>query len=891
MRRTGDPSWFEHRHAVPLTGREPVLGRLTTHLRKRGLGWLTVSGPAGSGVSRLLQEAERLLVQRGGPAPLWVHPVRDARDPLEALRRAVRLRLPGEGVLALQRAVDSVLPTDLHQRRVLAWWLAGERPARTGATLDPALVARLLARLSLSGPVLVDEVGDLDPDSLAVLRVAGRASGLDVIAGTTSEHWRDGRSTTWELQPLGESQVELMLRRWLRHPATARRLSGVLTGRCHGWPGRIVGAVRELGRQGCLAKEQRGVVFVRAPERWPDGLRRADSFHDEVRRGDPRARRVFDVVALQGGQAEAARVAVAAETTPAFVQDLVAEAVAARGGRAPGLLFAHRAARDRYVEQMSPARLHATVQRLLELRAAQADLHGEESHTLLSLRVLLHAGASQEAARVLHDLLDGRPETEGLSPWARDLLADVASALVIGDCAIAADAVALVAHHLWDVGRPSQARTLFARLDGEARPPTPVLVLARARAGTALESRAVLESAVPMLAQARGARSFDAWALLARHRADAGDTVGARHAWHAAGRSLPSGETSRRARWHEGLAECARSRGLPGLVSAHLRRAVRLRRAQGGVRELATALRALGEAEIRRERAPASLASLQQAARLHGVLGASSTAAAIRQLVGRVLLEMSDYDRAREELQGALGMLHPDRDTGLLPHLHLALADAYRGCGDLLNERHHGQEAGKTADGSVLRLRAAAVVARADLAAGAAEVEPVLLRMESDLRRAGCLDDADHARAVLFNAHLVADDPNGAEALLPPETARAMRGYAAARLDLTEGRYAAAAAAFQSLARRAALPVDLRAACYAHLAEAQRLLERHGDAREAAVAASALLEVRQRSRANDARLHGLLARVFGGVGEVGRAEGHRSAALRAVPEAARAEVA
>ena len=84
------------------------------------------------------------------------------------------------------------------------------------------------------------------------------------------------------------------------------------------------------------------------------------------------------------------------------------------------------------------------------------------------------------------------------------------------------------------------------------------------------------------------------------------------------------------------------------------------------------------------------------------------------------------------------------------------------------------------------------------------------------------------------------------------------------------------------------LPADLRASAYAHLADACVQQGREFQARQAAVAAAALLEVSHRSRANDARLHLILARVFARVGESGRAIGHRSMARRGMRKLVRA---
>ena len=350
MRPSGEPLWFEHRHSVPLTGREPVLGRLATRLQKRGpgWGWLTLRGPSGAGVSRLLQEAVRLVGANGAPPPLVVRPVRDSRLPLEPLRRALLTVLPHENPLRSQRAIAAVLPARPDEVRALAAWLGGAGTVGASRGLDPALVARLLGRLCTSGPLIVDDVEHLDAGVLAVLRAGLLRGRPDVIAGTTAPEWTDTDGPVWDLEPLGETQIELLLRRWLRHPATARRLASVMTERCMGRPGRVVCAVRRLGRLGNLERERRGVVFAQVPEQWPDGLRRADDFQDHVNAEGALARRVVEVAAMQGVPDEVPLLAAAAGAKEPYVQALLEEAVAARGGMEPGCFCPSRAARRAY---------------------------------------------------------------------------------------------------------------------------------------------------------------------------------------------------------------------------------------------------------------------------------------------------------------------------------------------------------------------------------------------------------------------------------------------------------------------------------------------------------------------------------------------------------------
>jgi hypothetical protein len=179
-------------------------------------------------------------------------------------------------------------------------------------------------------------------------------------------------------------------------------------------------------------------------------------------------------------------------------------------------------------------------------------------------------------------------------------------------------------------------------------------------------------------------------------------------------------------------------------------------------------------------------------------------------------------------------------------------------------------------------VRASALLAEADLRAGFAGADALLERCERDLRAAGLESEANAARAALFDARMGAGDLVRAEearegAARPPEVL-----LRAARLDIVMRAEKRAVATLRALALDAALPADLRAAAYAHLADAQLSLGRGSDARAAAGAAAALLEVSRRSRAHDARIHRLLARVFREVGDDARAAGHRAAARRGV---------
>lgn len=329
-----------------------------------------------------------------------------------------------------------------------------------------------------------------------------------------------------------------------------------------------------------------------------------------------------------------------------------------------------------------------------------------------------------------------------------------------------------------------------------------------------------------------------------------------------------------------GLAAVASARERPQAAEAHRGRAARLFLAAGLLPAAAPLLETLGQREIRRGRFQQALEPLGRAATIHAMHGDLAREAETRYRCGRVHAWLQDYVRAVEEFDVALHAAESSEAATLLPRVHRALAAAWRGCGDLVRERHHAEMAARLATTALARVQASAVLARADMRAGVPGAEGLLARCEADLRSAGFVDEADRARAALVDARLRAGDADSAEAMMPAGPAHAVERLAGARVDLAGGRTAQACATFELLGADGSLPADLRAACYARLAEALRRDGSLSEARAAAVAASGLLQVSRRSRANDARLHKVLARVFRGVGEDAWAVRHRSAARR-----------
>lgn len=700
----------------------------------------------------MLDEVEALVAGAAGLRPLRLRPAREDRRPMASLRRALRVRLGAGRGVSLARTLARVHPGSADELRTLAGWLA-ERPvdAGPGPGPDEHLVRSLLERLVPAGPVLVDDLQHMDDETLRVLLPSAQGQGPGIVAGVSGPAPAVAGGTVWNLEPLGVPQVELLLKRWLRHPATARRLASVLTERCGGWPGRIVEAVRGLGRSGHLERKGRGVVVVTTPERWPDGLRRSDTFREWVQLQGVPARRVLDLAAVQGEPLDAARLADAAGVKVRFVEAMLAEAAAARGGLEPGRFFVSRARRRAWLEHLSATRRDDALRRL----------------------------ADGDAAGTTED-----------------------------------------------------------------------------RAATAFERAAT--------------RAYEAF--------HDGDVEAARAAWCEAGRAAR--DTAQRAACHEGLAQVAREQGRLRAVEAHQRRAARLYLAAGRLARAASMLEATGECEIRRGRLQCALRPLERAASIHALHGHAPLEAGVRYRRGRVFVWLYDYPRAVEELDRALHVAESAGVTHVLPRIHRALAAAWRGCGELARERHHAEMGARLATTALARVQASAVLARADMRAGVPGAEQLLARCEADLRTAGFADEADRARAALADARLRAGDADSAGAILAAGPAHALERFAAARVALAYGRTREACAAFELLGADVTLQADLRAACYARLADALRIDGQLTEARAAAIAAAGLLQVGQRSRANDARLHEVLARVFRGVGEHARAVGHRAAARR-----------
>lgn len=884
MRSLGEADWYGYRVEVPLTGREPIVGRLRNRLRRRGAGWgwVTLQGPSGAGITRMLREASLLIRGEVGPEPIWIRPCRGAAVPLEPLRRALAPLLGERDGAAGARSLRAMVSAPGAEVDTLATWLLA------GST-DPQVVrptvraARaLLERLVPAGVLLVDDYDLLDEGTRAVLAPSIDHQGPGVIAGISGDAALAPDSTVWPLDPLAAAQVELLLKRWLRHTATARRLAPEMVARYGGWPGRIIEAVRGLGQDGHLVREPRGVVVRTMPKRWPSGSRPDDAFLRWARALGAPAARLLEIAGLHGEPLDTPLLADAAGVKNSFVDAVRAEAAASRDGAMAGFLFATEAERRAIAATLSPERRDELGARLAEAWARRDPETDDGACTALGRVVAYVLGRRRaEAVGHLEPALDRLARTTVRSDC--DLRRLERLGRLFGPPKDPSERGPLVrlAEMLLAHGRGDAARNVLSgtvdRSDLRAIWLTARLDLAN---GHINEAHARLADGLPHGQSGIDPVRFDAWALQARLCLQMGDREGARDAWREAGKALSPGDLARRASFHQGAAACAAHAGRRRAVASHLRRAVGMLESVGHIKEAACVWARLGEIETDLDHASAAVECFARAAHLHHVVGASDAEARARLALGRTYLGVSCYDQAAEELETALDVAADSSLGPLLAEVHLALAAAHRGRGDLANERVHAAEAAGLPAPAHLTLRARSLLAAADLRAGAPGAMRLLERCEQELRAAGLEAEADEARALLFDARLRSGNMRSAAALLHDQPGAPSLRLGRARLDLVSGREPEASVSLERLACDPSLSIDLRTVAYGHLAEALLRQGRLREARAAAVSASALLEVQHRSRRDDLRTHRILARVFQGLGDEGRAAGHRAAARR-----------
>ena len=898
MKSGGDPHWYEFAASVPLTGREPLVGRLRSRLRTRGpgWGWITLQGAPGSGVTRMLDEAHALLEERGEPAALRIRPRVDDPTPLAALRHALvpcfpRMTTPQ----ALERTLRLTFSGGPDEVSALTAWLVGGEGAARMARPSQQTLHKFLCHLVRGGPLLIDDHELLDPATRAVVDSMMHVEGPGVIAGTHLAVEDALGPEVWSLEALSAGQTELMLRRWLRHPATAKRLTGVFHETLGGLPGRIVQGVRALGRDEFLVKAPRGIVLKSTPAVWPDGRVEPSAFRRMAAKSAT-ARRILEISAVLDGHEPSALVAESAGVKRSIVDAWRREAAASRGGALPGSFFGSAEARTRYRAVMTQSRIDDAHARIA---AAATKLANRRKLALPALIAGLHnhaIGACDAAAlgAALTSVLRQAPPAYQVQSWAVDLIDKVLRILARAPLAHSQPVARGVAF-LEAVGRQEAALAHVGAVSLDVAPTDYWGLWLCARAHMLRNDAAAAEAclaeglhAMAGRADASARPAFEAWLLHARLGLARNDYAAARESGRRAGAYLGGAGLACQAKWHDLLGACADGQRRSGAAAAHWRRAVRLLRALNHLRPAGIALLRLGQSEVQHGRAYQGISTLARAAHVACVVDDASSEAEARFEMGRTYASCEAYDSATEHLECALRVV--DRH-GLEPMrlpLHLALARAYRGRGDLVNERRHANRAVQYAGAALMRLRAAAVLAEADLRAGAPGAERLLERTEQDLRAAGMHDDAELARALLSDLRLKNGEAQTARATLGEDPRLPVARLTRARLALAMGREAEAVGALERLAAEPGLAAHVRAAAYTHLADARCLMGDFRAARPAAVAGAALLEVTHRSRANDARLHVMLARVFLKIGDSGRAAGHRSLARRGMRRLIRA---
>ncbi|MEZ6007385.1 MAG: hypothetical protein R3F05_06400 [Planctomycetota bacterium] len=890
MKPTGDPDWFEHRAVSPLTGREPLLGRLRQRLASRepGWGWITLRGPSGAGVTRLVDEAEAVARSEGAPFVLRLHPVgTSSTPPMEPLRRALaRAFALQSNPQRLERALRSCFPEGTDEVGALSAWLVGGEGAVQMARPSAEHVRRFVNHLVRGGPVLVDDHEDMDEGTREVLRPSLDGDGFGVVAGSHASR-DDAPGEVWDVEPLSRSQIELLFKRWFKHTPTAKRLTTVLAAPCQGFAGRLVLAARELGRDGFLVTSPRGTILERVPASWPDG-RRDPAFLRRLAASDATARRVLEVVALLGGFERTDLVADAASVKPAVVEALREEVVAARGGSAPGFFFPSRHERDAHVARVTRARTVSVHGRIAEAAERVARQHGLAVPALHAVLHRLHAGDGQlgELAQALERVVRQAPSAHQVQTWVLDLLGAAVERLAQQSGPELEPVIARTLMLLDQAGRGPRQGALLRLLGERVQRATPSGLWIAARAaddrGRRDEGMALLAAHLPTLDVGDDhAGAFDAWAQLARWQYEAGDVDGSCASGTRALAHLDPTDLHRRAMWHGGMSVIARDRGRLGAAIGHGRRCVGLLRALGYLRPAGAALLRLGSFEGERGHAYEALDCLAGAAHLYQVVADADGEAQALFAMGQVQAGCQAYEAAADHLERALAVVEHAGLERLRVPLHLALSRAHRGRGALDAERRHAGHAVQHATAALARLRAAAALAEADLRSGAPGAEWLLERSEQDLRAAGLNLEADVARAILAEARLRAGSPDDARRLLSEadEHVPEVR-LTQARLERAAGHDTRALSLLDALASDTTLPVDLRAAAHIHAAATWLQGGRVREAQRAATAGAALLEVMQRSRAHDARLHGILTRVFAQIGETGRAAGHRHLSRR-----------
>jgi tetratricopeptide (TPR) repeat protein len=887
VRQGEDPGWDDLWAAVPLTGREPVLGRLRLRLRHGPAGgWIGISGPTGAGVSRVLAEAAMLVAtEPGARVPLVVAPCPPGSPPYEALRRALLPWWRAGKDETLRAALDPVVPAVGGGARALLEWL-GAGPLAAEACVPPYVVLRAaVAALTEGGAVTADDWDAVEARTRRLLLDLAENGRTTVFAGLrhadTSTPPAPG--PTWPLEPLSEAQIELLIRRWLHAAVTARRLAPEIALRSDGWPGRAVALVRGLAQAGAFERSPRGITIAN----WPRSFAPAASDGATLlRRWKARGAatwRIVETAALLTEPIPAGLLAEAAGVKRGLVEDLLEEASAARGGAAPGCLFGDPTTREQTRARLTPTR-HSQA----ALRWARAWTRGDPREdrgvglALARLESLVAVGAGPELEEALRHVCTQLPRDLPPTLPALDVLQRAGSLLAARPVGGSGRTLLRLADCLGAAGRREAAVQLLDALgalpQGSAEERDAATLRLRfgsddARGAARERLRASLTIPGP-----RDPGLYAAWSALAEDP-DA-PPADARRAWRAALACLEPGDVDRRAALHVGLGAAAtRGRRLRA-AAGHGRRAAALFEAQGRVAEAARCWSEVGRCEAKARRWSSAERAFQAAARAWHALGDGAAECEALVAQGNACLEVSAHDDAVALLERALVCIDTSASPERLAGVHLVLARAHYGRGDVGGERRHAAHAVEHAGSPKERLAARAAWLTAEVRGGAPGAVEDLPEVAQALEAAGLPADAAAVRETIVDARLRAGELREAErwsSMADGDPAARLRR---ARLQRLQGHSAEAAALLEQLGRDVDASVDQRAEAYARLAELQCEQSMVVEAAQAAQAASALLQVPRRKHTHDPRIHRLLARVFRGVGARARSVEHRAAARR-----------
>lgn len=895
MRQGSDSGWDDLWATAPLTGREPILGRLRLRLKHgpRG-GWVGVSGPRGAGVSRVLAEAtspdER---QPGAPRPLRITPVRSEAPRFEAVRRALLPWRRQATPEALRAALAPVVPrVGGGAAALLAWLDAG--PLAAGACLPPLAVLRAaLAALADGGVLVADDWDALDAETRRLLLDLSQGGSTILLAGVSHPGTTPPPTpgTTWPLEPLAEAQVELLLRRWLHAPVAARRLAPELARHAEGWPGRVVALVRGLALGGALERTARGIAVAAWPTTWTPVDERAALLKRWRARGAA-TWRVVESASLLAEPCEPDLLAEAAGVKRALVEDLVAEAVAARGGRDAGCLFGDPALQRSLAQRLSPSRrAQAALRWARAFAGREAGDPAGLGHALARLEALAGAPGADGIGPALAATVRALPRAPASPTAVLDLLERAADRARTTLGADAVPALLATAARLGEAGRVGAAGALLDAVaagltDDDQRRAWHTL---RLRFGAGPERADVRARLLALLPGSVGSGHDEAWRALAE---DAHATpLEARAAWRGAIRALAPCDMAQRALLHARLGDAAACRGARRAATAHGRRAAALLEALGRTGEAAARWTEVGLRESEGQRWRAAEAAFGAAVRAWRALGEAGAEGPALEAQAHAAVRLDAHDEAVSLLERSLACAEACGQVERRASVHLALARAHRARGDVGGERRHAGQALEHAATTETRLAARAAWLMAQIRAGEPAAVGELERLARELEAVGMAHGAHEARDAAADARLRAGSLVEAERLATGDLGEPRARLYRARLERLKGRPEQALVLLDALGRDPDVPVELRAEAYARLAELQVEQARTDEAGRSAQAAAALLEVPRRSRAEDPRLHRLLARVFRGVGARARSVEHRAAARRTLRLPSPGEVA